>query len=1533
MVGENPAPSLAWKEPEIVTGFDGLSHVQCDQCQYGLVHPETQQPIRKRTQFVGQPKVVKYLSKKCPGRHQHAHIEGNVRIDDLSVRLSTWCGAYPPALCRAILKGAEEFLADEERSEEVLYEEVFAEEKMMAGDDLVESDGDWAQGRESSDEETRKRQRREGESRIHLDEVQADGEAEPPLVMKGGPNPDQRFPVAKEIQRAVEHAHRQLGHPSRQTMLRMLQLAGAAPAAIQHAKQWRCDVCASRAKPKHPTASAPGVRPYGFNKQHQVDLKYCKDHRGKKYVFLSMIDVGTSYHQAVMLKTRKSEYVASKWHRHWIANYGAPGKLTHDQGGEFEKGFTALLEDLSMPSVVTGSHAGWQLSFAERHGGLLELVLGAVVAEHQTEGFSAMKLALSAAVQGKNATITKDGYTPAQRVFGHEVRFPGLTEEEEAASFAEALGAEGEVARAHKMRMTARMALLRSDVQEKLRRAVLRKPHKSQQEFVPGCRIYFWSPAKAQKRYVPGTWRGPATVLCKEATNRFFVSWRGRCLLLARENMRLATGEELALQEPAATDLRELSRVLRDPEGDRTFKDASLEKPPPKPKMTLGRLQLQVRGQEMMKGLRSAKRLIQDHPYPAGQRQKRRKMIVDRKRRQALEAPAEVSQPQRRRSKRIQDAPEGPKAEEAPQPKPVIASSPPDEHDDCSPVPTTPIETPRSRSPSPVTKPVEAHEVPVPPEPHEVPVPEDEWDDVFQDEVRSILEGPPLRDLRAELLDDVPHQFKKKADEASKEPEEPVPKRLKAAYVFALSATVHDQRAKQNQWLSKHELALLRHLTGLDVTAARLHTAPRKRLQPPPKARDRARTSILIGRDPSMTLVIEENATEVQKHPKKKTAFEWKGLTIFHNKRPKKEVKHKAYVAVPDGIVEVKMNGSEMAEFEQEWRQEMMDILMADALFLKLKTNKKELDPRCFDPEERKAFDAADRKEWQQWIDHKVIRVVPPAEARRIPKDQIIHLPMRFVRTNKATERLAPLVAKSRIIIPGHLDPEVGQHRTDSPTAAVLATRILKFLAVSRGYVLYIFDVSTAFLRGKGLLRKLFVRAPPEGLPAGDGMPAIRPLALMQVLKSAYGLTESPRLWYLRAKEVLEGTGLKELAASRSTFVASENGASYAMCALHVDDGLLAGREDDPRFHRIKEAITEAFQIKKWQKLEEGKPLTFLGVEIFKEKIGITDRMDRYIQEIEIPEKPKDKGPLDEVGRTNFRKLVMRLRWPAQHCVSQLLYAVSWLAQRVNEATGEDMVRAIQTLHQMKEEAKQGRARLWYQPIPEDQMDVVSYFDASLGKEAAGKSQLASAHFVAHSGAMNGPAPANLLEFATTKSTRVVRSSMAAEACSMCLASDKHLYLRLLLQMMVTGDQSVAEKWRTELKVPGALVSDAKALFDHMVTTGQVPTERQTLLDVLVCKDLVENGVVKMKWVPTHKQYADCMTKLMKAVLWDAFFKEGKISLRETPQEAIEEEHRRGLRKAQRQRRKERMLKLHPPSRQLPKKPRVSRSTGCTSQT
>ena len=45
--------------------------------------------------------------------------------------------------------------------------------------------------------------------------------------------------VSKEIRRAVRRAHYGLGHPARQTLVRMLKLGGASPAAMKYAKKWK----------------------------------------------------------------------------------------------------------------------------------------------------------------------------------------------------------------------------------------------------------------------------------------------------------------------------------------------------------------------------------------------------------------------------------------------------------------------------------------------------------------------------------------------------------------------------------------------------------------------------------------------------------------------------------------------------------------------------------------------------------------------------------------------------------------------------------------------------------------------------------------------------------------------------------------------------------------------------------------------------------------------------------------------------------------------------------------------------------------------------------------------------------------------------------------------------------------------------------------------------------------------------------------------------------------------------------------------
>ena len=560
-------------------------------------------------------------------------------------------------------------------------------------------------------------------------------------------------------------------------------------------------------------------------------------------------------------------------------------------------------------------------------------------------------------------------------------------------------------------------------------------------------------------------------------------------------------------------------------------------------------------------------------------------------------------------------------------------------------------------------------------------------------------------------------------------------------------------------------------------------------------------------------------------------------------------------------------------------------------------------DPKYFDAEEWKAFEKSDQKEWSQWLQNKVVKFLTPEEARRVPREKVFFAPMRVVRTNKAREKLAPLVAKSRLIIPGHLDPEIGSYRTDSPTAATVTTRLVKQVAAARGYDLWSFDVSTAFLSGKATSREIYVRAPPTGLPAAEGQRAVKPLELLQVLKSAYGLTESP----LEAKDGVAEIGLKELSASRSVFVASDEKASWALVALHVDDGLVAGRNSDPRFRGLRERINGRFNIKEWHELTPEKPLNFLGVSpLHREKNGLSDRMDRYVADIESPEAPAGSPDtkLNPEQISQLRRLVMKMRWPAQHTMPQCLYPVSYLAQSLTTATVGTFRDAISPLKAMKAEAIAGRARRWYQQMDESEMAVVSFFDASLRKESAGKSQLAAVHFVTSRKVVDGPVPAGVIDFTTNKSTRV--------ACAMAIAADRHLYTRLLLQQLLSGKPEVSAKWREQLAIPGFLTTDAKSLYDHMQTTGQILKERQTLLDLLVCKDLVEGKIVHMKWVLTYKQHADFLTKRMQAHLWEEYSRVGTISLRETASEAVEEERRRGLRRAQRDRRKLRMRQLGP---------------------
>eukprot|EP00435_Cladocopium_sp_Y103_P036560 s3041_g9.t1 len=102
-------------------------------------------------------------------------------------------------------------------------------------------------------------------------------------------------------------------------------------------------------------------------------------------------------------------------------------------------------------------------------------------------------------------------------------------------------------------------------------------------------------------------------------------------------------------------------------------------------------------------------------------------------------------------------------------------------------------------------------------------------------------------------------------------------------------------------------------------------------------------------------------------NPKKKAPFLWTGLTILH--RQKNHKFHQVYAELPGCFIEEKMQPEEAEEFRSLWCEKIRDLLVANALLLCLKENKKELGPKFFNSHEQTALDKADKEKWSEWAD------------------------------------------------------------------------------------------------------------------------------------------------------------------------------------------------------------------------------------------------------------------------------------------------------------------------------------------------------------------------------------------------------------------------------------------------------------------------------------------------------------------------------------------------------------------------------------
>ena len=104
---ENPGSSGAWQQKETQDIIRLTKTILFDQCQFGLKHPQSHEPMKKATRVqTTSREMMKHLDgRTCTREHVHCPIAGNCQHQGRTFALSRFAAFYPHMLARKAAKG------------------------------------------------------------------------------------------------------------------------------------------------------------------------------------------------------------------------------------------------------------------------------------------------------------------------------------------------------------------------------------------------------------------------------------------------------------------------------------------------------------------------------------------------------------------------------------------------------------------------------------------------------------------------------------------------------------------------------------------------------------------------------------------------------------------------------------------------------------------------------------------------------------------------------------------------------------------------------------------------------------------------------------------------------------------------------------------------------------------------------------------------------------------------------------------------------------------------------------------------------------------------------------------------------------------------------------------------------------------------------------------------------------------------------------------------------------------------------------
>ena len=297
--------------------------------------------------------------------------------------------------------------------------------------------------------------------------------------------------------------HRQFGHSTSEKLKKLIKSSNIDDRELLEIIDTidnKCQVCMKYKKTKlRPSVGFSLSK--DFNDVVAVDLKPTNGIH-----ILHIIDHATRFSAAAVVKSKRKEEIVDAFIKHWIAIFGAPGKILSDNGGEFNNDlFRELGEQFNIVIMSTPAESPWSNGIVERHNAVLGKMVHKLMLDEKRFPIDVI---VAWSVSAKNALNTCYGYSPNQLVFGRNPNFPSnLTNNPPAMEDI----TYSELVSKHLCAMhEARKAFIEAESNDKLRRALKTKTRVTTGiSYDLGDLVYY-------KRKDSEKWKGPGKVIGKE---------------------------------------------------------------------------------------------------------------------------------------------------------------------------------------------------------------------------------------------------------------------------------------------------------------------------------------------------------------------------------------------------------------------------------------------------------------------------------------------------------------------------------------------------------------------------------------------------------------------------------------------------------------------------------------------------------------------------------------------------------------------------------------------------------------------------------------------------------------------------------------------------------------------------------------------------------------------------------------------------------------------------------------------------------